>query len=144
MTQPNFDVFGHCVVCHKNMNITEVIDGKVTNRLSGEYREEMYYLDDGSKMRVAICMNCQKDLDNLSDDNEAMNKQIMNCVIDGWKHEVETYAHWPKEKKDAYLNRYGGLQIVTRVNKKPDDVLLSDLKKFHEKKIKEAGNKKDK
>ena len=128
-TPIDYDNHGHCVVCHEDMHYTQVIDGKPQERLGPLYAETEYMLDDGSKMRVAICSICK---DKLKDDDEEK-KRIMDCVFKGWKHELEAYSKWDKKKKDNYLKEYSKKKIVTRSERIDDDVLQKRLKKFKEK-----------
>ena len=126
----DFDKHGHCVVCHEDMQYTEIIDGKPTVRLSPLYDETEYMLNDGSKMRVAICKPCKR---TLKDDDEEK-KRVMDCVFKGWKHELQKYSHWDTKKKDDYLKKYSKRKIVTRASDVEPDVLSKKLKKFKEKK----------
>ena len=68
----DFDLFGHCVKCHKNMLITQVIAGQEVQRLSGEYRETEYLLSSGSTMKVAMCVDCKEKLENTQEEMDAI------------------------------------------------------------------------
>ena len=116
------DRYGHCVMCHKNMLIEAVIDQKVQKRFTPDYSETEYLLDDGSKMRVAICEQCKINL--LPKDEN----YIMKCVLEGWRAEVEGFNHWTREKKDNYMDRYSKRKIVCLSEKIPQDVLDKKLK----------------
>jgi len=128
-TPIDYDRHGHCVVCHEDMLYTQIIDGEPQVRLGPLYAETEYLLDDGSKMRVAICRDCKN---TLKDDDEEKGR-IMDCVFKGWEHELKVYSHWDKEKKDAYLREYSKKKIVTRSDHIDDDILQKKLKKFKEK-----------
>jgi len=125
----DFDKHGHCVVCHEDMLYTQVIDGEPQRRLGPLYDETEYMIDDGSKMRVAICRDCKG---TLKDDDEEK-KRIMDCVFKGWKHELKGYNSWSEEKKKEHLKVYSKKKIVTRSERIDDDVLQKRLKKFKEK-----------
>lgn len=120
----NIDTFGHCVLCGKNMIIHQVINGKVQQRLGPDYVEEEYLLSDKSKMRVAMCRGCR---DNLTGDENTI---IMEAVLNGWKNEVETYSHWPEERKMDYIKRYSKKKIVVRTAGLREDVLDKKHKEF--------------
>ena len=55
-----FDRFGHCIICHKNMTIEEVIDGRVQVRFTPDYDEKEVLLSDNSKMRIVTCKECKE------------------------------------------------------------------------------------
>ena len=125
----DYDKHGHCVICHEDMLYTEVIDNKPQKRLGPLYSEIEYLLDDGSKMRVAICLNCKND---IKDDGEEK-VRVRDCVFKGWKNEVKDIKTWDKKRKDDYLKKYGKLKIVSRSDGVESDVLSKRLKKFKEK-----------
>jgi hypothetical protein len=141
-TTMDFDKFGHCVVCHQNMLIEQVVDGKVIKRFTADYDETQFLLNTGSRMRVAICKKCKEGL--TEDDNE----RIMKCVLRGWDVETDELVkdkkkpNWTKEKKDAYMYRQAQLEIVTNSDGMPVDIMEKKLKKYKEDKIEKA--KKDK
>ena len=110
------DTFGHCTICHKNMLIEQVIDGKVEKRFTPEYVENEYLLSDGSKMRVAMCRDCKS---NLTFDKQ---EQIMNCVIKGWEVGIKDLS-WTDEKKKAYMDRYSKLEIIVGTEDISKDVM---------------------
>ena len=126
----DYDCFGHCCLCHKNMLVEEVIGGKVQMRFLPDYDETEYLLDDGSKMRVALCKPCKSQL------SEKHHDKVMGSIIKGWRVEVDNLKHWDKAKKDAYMEIYSQKQIVCKSENVPVDVL--------DKKFSEHLNKKDK
>ena len=133
MVRPTYDVFGHCVKCHKNMLIWQIIDNVPVNRFKPDYSETTFLLDNGTKMRVAICKSCKENL------NEGDNKEIMRSVVDGWKHEVETYVKqgkWDEDKKNNYLRDYQDLAIVTNADNKDKNRLDFEFNEYKERKIK--------
>jgi len=109
-TTIDFDKFGHCCMCHKDMTFTQVIDGKEQLRFSPKYTEEEFLLNDGSKMRVALCMDCKKHL------TEKHHRNIMKCIIKGWQKDVDTLP-WTEEKKKAHMDKYSALEIVIKSSK---------------------------
>jgi uncharacterized CHY-type Zn-finger protein len=120
----DWDKYGHCVKCHKNMLIEQSIDGKVQQRFTTDYSETEYLLDDGSKMRVAICVDCKKEL------TDKDIPKIMDCVKKGWEVEVKELKHWSEERKKSYLNTYLKKEIVTHSENIPDDTLELKLKEY--------------
>jgi len=138
MTEINYDKFGHCVVCHKKMVVDRVVNNEIVRMITPDYREEEYFLDNGTKMRVAICSKCKE---SLKDDNETVNS-IMDTVIAGWEVETRLLVSddgkpdWTQDVKDKHMEKYSKLKIVTRTEKKDKDTLDRELKKFKEKKEK--------
>ena len=124
----DFDKYGHCVMCHKNMLIEQSIDGRVQQRFTTDYSETEYLLDDGSKMRVAICIDCKKDL------TDKDIPKIMDCVKKGWEVEVKDLKHWSEERKKAHLDKYFKREIVAHSENIPDDTLALKLKEYKGKK----------
>ena len=72
------DEYGYCVLCHRNLRYEQVINDKPMMRFSTDYDETEYLLDDGSKMRVAICKPCKNTL--LTEHNS----MVMDSVKAGW------------------------------------------------------------
>jgi hypothetical protein len=103
----------------------QVIGQKVTRRFHVDYDETEYLLDDGSKMRVALCKPCKGNL------TEVKNKEIMDCVIEGWREEVKTLP-WSDEKKKDYMDRYSKKEIICMAEGVPKDILQKKLKKYKE------------
>ena len=116
------DKYAHCVRCEKNMLETQFVDGKIQPRLSPDYREAQYLLDDGTKMRVALCIQCKAGL-TVEDEPE-----IMDCVYNGWVEETKALK-WGKEKREKYLKEYKKRKIICRSEDLADDVLKKKLKK---------------
>ena len=92
------------------MLIEQVIDGKIQKRFTPEYTEKAYKLDDGTVMRVALCVQCANSNLKLS--------KVMNCVIKGWDREtnklVESslFPEWtPEKKKKRGPRKLGQLQL---------------------------------
>ena len=129
MNEIDYDKFGFCCLCHRQLVIEEVIDGKVQTRFTPEYIEEEYLLTDGSKMRVAMCIHCKQN--HTEEDKD----KIMKSVIDGWEKELET-LNWDTEKRNKYRDYYYKLKLVTKSFGKPMDILERELKEFKDKKVK--------
>lgn len=125
----DYDCLGHCVKCHKNMLIEQVIDGQLIQRFIPDYTEEEFLLDNGSKMRVVMCKDCQFVL--TEDDHDS----IMQCVVKGWNKEMED-GNWAENRKQNYRNDYFNLTIVSKSQYKTDDELKILLKQYKDKKIK--------
>jgi len=121
------DKYGHCVSCHRCLMKEQVIDGKVQRRFEPDYKETEYFLNDGSRMRVAICKKC------LGIISENDSKSIMDSVKKGWEIETQTlvddpkYPHWTKEKRKEYLDRYNKLEIICNTMGKPEELLKRKL-----------------
>jgi len=122
-----WDKFGHCVMCHKNMLIEQAIDGKIQNRFTPEYQETEFLLDDGSRMRVAICETCKNEL-KVEDE-----PKIMECVKLGWEVEVEGIKTWTAEKKSNYLKKYSKKNIICNSERMPKDILEKKFKEHKDK-----------
>lgn len=112
----DWDEHGHCVICHKNMIYEQIIDGKPQKRYAPDYTEKEFTLDDGSRMRVAMCLS---DAEKLTPKD---NKKVMDCVIKGWDRETDKLAesplfpHWNKERKDKHMEVYRKKKIVGAIN----------------------------
>lgn len=102
----DYDLFGHCIVCHKNMLFEQIIDGKAQMRFSPEYTEKEFILDDNSKMRVAMCR------EHASKVTKKDYKDIMKTVVKGWDKETDelvkspNYPSWTQERKMKYMSEY--------------------------------------
>ncbi len=112
----DYDLKGFCVWCHKNMIYEEVIDGRVQQRYAPDYTEKEFILDDGSRMRVAMCMadaTAVKTKDH---------KKIMDCVIKGWDKETddlvkdERFPHWTPEHKAKHMEQYSKKKIMGEIS----------------------------
>ena len=112
---PNVDKYGHCVLCHKNMIIERVVDYKVVNMFSPEYEQTEFLLDDGSRMKVAVCKTCKRDTDFSGIETQ---ENIMKAVVAGWELEVkgliadEKRPEWTEESGRKYLDKYGSKKIL--------------------------------
>lgn len=127
-----YDKFGHCVKCGKCMVIEQVIDNELQYRFTADYREKELFMNDGSKMRVAICANCR---DNLTENDYPT---IMKCVYNGWKEEIKM-LNWDEKKKDRYLQEYGCMDIVCDAEDKDTEHLKKEMDKFVDKNYKAVG-----
>ena len=128
MSTIDFDKFGHCVKCHRDLRIEQIIDGKPEMRFSPDYSETEYLLDNGSKMRVAVCKQCKETL--TQEDHPV----IMDCVVKGWKIEVDALP-WSADKKETYLDNYSQLNIVCPSEGVTSDQLKNTLDNFNNSKI---------
>lgn len=128
----DWDEYGHCVWCHKNMLVERVSDMKVIKMFTPDYDETEFLLNDGSRMRVAICKPCKA---NITDED---NQKIMACVIKGWQKEVdmlvkdEKRPDWTEERAEAHMDKYSSLQIVTNSTNLPQDICEEKLAEFKE------------
>jgi len=122
-----YDKYGHCVICSKNMLIEAVIGGKVEKRLTSDYDETEVLLNNGSRMRVCTCKDCKRKV------SPKMFKDIMRKVNNGWKMEVEKLA-WDDARKQKHLDACDKLDIVCGSDGKAPDILERELKAHREKK----------
>ena len=131
------DQYGFCCICHRNLRYEQVISDKVMMRFDTDYDETEYLLNDGSKMRVAICKPCKEKL------TEEHHTQVMDCVKAGWVEEVKTLP-WSDAKKKDYLDTYNKKEIVCFSDNVPDDVLKQAGIDYNvnnvEKEVKENGS----
>ena len=132
----DYDKYGHCCLCHKNMLIEEAVGGKIIKRFLPDYDETQYLLDNGSKMRVAICKPCKETL------TEKDEPKIMDCVIKGWQVEVDNINTWAKEKKEAYMSVYSQRKIICKSDDVPQDILDKKFTEHLVKKEKKNGTHK--
>lgn len=129
----DYDKYGHCIICGKNMKYTQIVDGKEISRFSDEYCEVEYLLNDNSKMRVAICTSCKPALADTTDTYD----MIMEKVVKGW--DVETSAlvadpekkDWTPDRKKVHMARYSNLSIKSNIQGVPDDI-VTNIKKSKE------------
>lgn len=77
----DIDKFGHCVVCHRNLIVRRVVDGKVQNTLAPEFGQTEFLMNNGSRLVVCMCRICQNTYD-LSD--KKIQEDIMAAVEKGW------------------------------------------------------------
>ena len=112
-------LFGVCTKCDKLLLQDKAIDGKVKQVFTPDYTNVTMLLNDGSKMRVAMCRGCADSWVNSEDERN----DIMRKVWRGWQHEVETFAEWDEDKKKDYLDRYSKKRILLRADTLPGDVI---------------------
>ena len=138
----NFDKYGHCVVCSLNMITDRVIDGEVVQMFTTKKDTLYTILSDGSEMRVCICKDCKKLV------NEHDFKYIMKKVYKGWEMESAglvmrrhmnkmTNKAWDKEHRDKYLERMGKLEIISDIEGKSESWILKRIKKHKKDKEKD-------
>ena len=97
--------YGVCLCCE-----TEILSACKecgSKRPNGKYTEVLMKLSDGSRMPIAVCMDCKESVWN--EDKEL----IMQAVRDGWEREHDK-MNWSKEKRDHYWRTHGkeALKIV--------------------------------
>lgn len=105
-----------CVNCGKELMTEQYIDGAIRNRLTTDYDEVTYELNDGSKMRVAVCKKCQKAKKKV--DNETVLKNVKSA----WKRELTRISDTGVKSVDV---KYADTKIVKAsndelVNPKPE------------------------
>ena len=104
MPQYEYDKFGYCILCSKQVTTQIVQNGKNIIRKLKDWDEEEVVLNDNSNMRICVCKECK----HLVSDNLQL---IMDKVYKGWEHDI-VEAQWPEDKKEMYLNRYKGIRIT--------------------------------
>src|SRR3990167_1435332 len=111
----NIDKYGHCVVCHRNLIVERVSDGKVIRMFTPDKEETEFLLDDGSRMRVCICKPCKMTID--LNDKKVINN-IMEAVTNGWQSEVDTLVadekrpEWTPERAKNHMKVYKEKNIL--------------------------------
>lgn len=132
----DYDLFGHCIICHRNMLEDKMIDGVMVQVLNGDYRETEYLLDTGSKMRVAMCVQCKT---KLTDTAEEMSS-IIKTVIKGWEIETDDLVSdnkkslWTKQHKEAHMKEYRKRKIDSRIEGLSSGTIKSKVKLIEDKK----------
>jgi len=137
----DYDLYGHCIVCHTRMLTEKFIDGKMVQSLMPEYCEAEYLLDTGSRMRVAMCIYCKNKLTNSTTEI----KDIMDTVKRGWEIETNDLVsdtkkpRWTEEHKKEHMARQNKLKIKHRIDGISEGTIkdkIKDIVKDKEKKDK--------
>ena len=123
----DYDKYGHCVSCHRYLLMEKVIDGKVTEVNHPDYSEDEFLLDDGSRMRVAICTACRHGL------TEKDYKKIMVSVIKGWRTEIQYLEHWTDEMRTKHMAKYSKRTILMKSTNVHPEITDIRLQKHREK-----------
>lgn len=78
-----------------------------TKRPNGKYAEVLMNISNGSKMPVAVCMDCKDKV------FHADRKQLMDAIRQGW-HREHDKLNWTKEQRKVYWEKHGEgvLEIV--------------------------------
>ena len=126
----DYDKYGHCVMCHRYLMYEKVIDGAVRLINSPDYSEEEFVINDGSRMRVAICDKCKEEL--TEDDND----KVMDCVIKGWDMETQYIPHWTEDMRKSHMDKYSKKNIMFQSAGMANDVVEKKLKIIKERKVK--------
>ena len=90
--------YGICTLCEKS--VMETCSTCGAKRHAGRYTEVLLDLTNGSKMPVAVCLDCKDHV------HQVNKKVLMDAVRQGW-HREHVKANWSKEKRDAYWARHG-------------------------------------
>lgn len=109
-----------CVNCGKELMTEQYIDGQIRNRLTTDYDEVLYKLNDGSSMRVAVCKKCQKAKKKV--DNEVVLKNVKSA----WKRELTRISDTGVKSVDV---KYADTKIVSASNDKPTKPIVIDKPK---------------
>ena len=105
------DEYGFCCRCHKNLVTERVVEGVIKKWFLPDYGQLQLRLDDGSLMRVVMCLPCQEKYQ----DTEKENNEIMECIKLGWEKEIDELLKWDSKKKDDYMKVYSKLKIKNKV-----------------------------
>ena len=104
-----------CVNCGRELQIEQYIDGKIVNRLTTDYGEVTYELNNGSKMRVAVCKKCQKAKKKVD------NEEVLSNVKSAWKRELTRVSDTGVKSVDT---KYADTKIVKASNdEKPKPIV---------------------
>ncbi len=124
----DYDKYGHCVSCHRYLMLEKLIDGKIVEVNHPDYGEEEFLLNDGSRMRVAICVKC-KDKITKSDETD-----IMKSVIRGWATEIQYIKHWTDDMRKKYMKVYSKKRILMKSTGVRPEITDEAFRKHKEKK----------
>ena len=146
----NIDRYGHCCLCHRNLIAERVADGVVIKVFLPEKEETEFLLDDESRMRVCICRTCKQTLDL---NNPEVQKEIMDCAIEGWRLETRRYVdgivvdgkqiQWSEEQRNKHMEVYSKKNIVMHSENAEKHILDSKIKELREVKILEIETRKE-
>jgi len=128
----DYDKYGHCVSCHKFMVVEKNINGKMIRMFTPEKTSLQVMLNDSSRMRVAMCVECKKNT------KESDLPDVMASVYRGWQEEVkflvdskkDNHKQWTREVGNKYLARQKLLEIVTVSENKSERKLNESVIKF--------------
>jgi len=135
----DFDLYGHCVLCHHNMIRDEYIDGEMQTRLAAEHRMVKYLLNDGSQMNVTMCLECVNKLTDSQDEIDL----VMKSVVRGWEIETSDLVAsiskpmWTQQLKDDHMKKQSKKKIVVRVDKLEEDTFVKYIREYKNKNKKE-------
>jgi len=110
---------GLCSYCHTevaNFNGSrEVLPGvfrPIITTLKANYRESIFQLNDGTKMVIALCEDCDDDIE------PKHMAELMESEINGWQKEVdELLPGWTNDRKQSHMEECGKKFINNRTNK---------------------------
>lgn len=100
-----------CYSCNKNLLQEKVIEGKLVKMLHPERRITQFYLNNGSRMDVAVCLDCN----NMDLNNPIMQNKVMKNIIDGWQIEQDILLSKGQVQKwqcDLTMEYHRGLSIL--------------------------------
>lgn len=132
----NIDKYGHCVLCHRNLIVERVSDGKVIHMFTPDKEETEFLLDDGSKMRVCVCRPCKMTID-FNDKKTCDN--IMEAVVNGWQAEVDTLVadekrpEWDGKRAKEHMKVYGEKKILFHSENTEKHIVEKEREKIREK-----------
>lgn len=131
----DYDKYGHCVKCHKDMLTQKVVtgeDGRLTieDMFTADQTTSQVLLDDGSKATIMLCKSCKESL------VDSDYPKIMKCIIKGWEMEInemveqDKFKLWDEKRKKDHMKRYGKRKIIGGIERQPADVVDKMYKKY--------------
>lgn len=115
MNIENVDKFGHCVICHNNLIIKRIIDGKEQEVFMPIHGQTTFLLKNGSQMEVCMCKPCQQA---TQLDDPIVHEAIMQSVHKGWKLETNMLiekGEWSQEHGEKYLSHMKNYKIDSHI-----------------------------
>jgi hypothetical protein len=131
---------GFC--CNCDQKILDLKQREPKKRRLENYKEHHFKLNNGSLMKIAICGDCDKRMD------QAMAKHIMDRHYKTWKKEIEVSEVIPEEKKEEALSYHMALAVDSfgvnkmKFAKEKNDSLEANKEKDRQEKIDQEGHNK--
>ena len=100
-----------CYLCHKSLLQERIVEGKVIKMFHPERTQTEFYLNNGSRMPVSVCLSCK----DLALDNPIIHKKIMGNVIEAWQEEQNILlkrGQITKEQADISMAYHRSLAIL--------------------------------
>lgn len=124
----NMDELIKCYLCHKPLLIEKVIEGRLQKVLHPERVITQFYLNNHSRMDVALCMSCK----DMNIDNPIIQDRIMKNIIDGWQKEQDellAQGRITKAYSDNTMAYHKELNILFKSEDMDDYKIIERVKK---------------